>query len=98
MSQGPPYRITADILSRVAEIAEAVGRAEAGPLSQHGQQAPDLGGYMGAFLGGRTAARIACERNSRRRGYRGGSGAVGEVAPRPKSSASMSGQRRPRLA
>ena len=34
MSQGPPYRITADILSRVAEIAEAVGRAEAGGLSQ----------------------------------------------------------------
>ena len=34
MSQGPPYRITADILSRVAEIAEAIGRAEAGGLSQ----------------------------------------------------------------
>ena len=30
--------------------------------------------------------------------YRGGSGAVGDVAPRPRSSASMSGQRRPRLA
>ena len=30
--------------------------------------------------------------------YRGGSGAVGDVAPRPSSSASMSGQRRPRLA
>ena len=34
MSHGPPYRITADILSRVAEIAEAVGRAEAGGPSQ----------------------------------------------------------------
>lgn len=30
--------------------------------------------------------------------YRGGSGAVGDVAPRPSSRASMSGQRRPRLA
>ena len=34
MSNGPPYRITTDILSRVAEIAEAVGRAEAGGVSQ----------------------------------------------------------------
>ena len=34
MSNGPPYRITTDILFRVAEIAEAVGRAEAGGLSQ----------------------------------------------------------------
>ena len=34
MSQEPPYRITTDILSRVAEIAEAVGRAEAGGVSQ----------------------------------------------------------------
>ena len=34
MSNGPPYRITTDILSRVAEIAEAVGRAEAAGLSQ----------------------------------------------------------------
>ena len=34
MSHGPPYRITADILSRVAEIAEAVGRAEAGGPAQ----------------------------------------------------------------
>ena len=35
MSQRPPYRITTDILSTVAEIAEAVGRAEAGGLSQN---------------------------------------------------------------
>ena len=35
MSEGPPpYRITPAILSRVAEIAEAVGRAEAAGLSQ----------------------------------------------------------------
>ena len=35
MSEGsPPYRITPGILSRVAEIAEAVGRAEAAGLSQ----------------------------------------------------------------
>ena len=34
MSHRPPYRITTDILSRVAEIAEAGGRAEAGGLSQ----------------------------------------------------------------
>ena len=34
MSHGPPYRITTDILSGVAQIAEAVGRAEAGGLSQ----------------------------------------------------------------
>ena len=34
MSNGPPYRITTDILSRVAAIAEAVGRAEAGGFSQ----------------------------------------------------------------
>ena len=34
MSQGPPYRITTNILSRVAQIAEAVGRAEAAGLSQ----------------------------------------------------------------
>ena len=35
MTQRPPYGITTDILSRVAEIAEAVGRAEAGGLSQN---------------------------------------------------------------
>ena len=35
MSAGPPpYRITPAILSRVAEIAEAVGRAEAAGLAQ----------------------------------------------------------------
>ena len=35
MSEGPPpYRITPDILTRVAEIAEAVGRAEAAGLSR----------------------------------------------------------------
>ena len=34
MSQGRPYRITTDILSWVAQIAEAVGRAEAGGVSQ----------------------------------------------------------------
>ena len=35
MSEGPPpYRITPAILSRVAEIAEAVGRAEAAGLAQ----------------------------------------------------------------
>ena len=34
MSHEPPYRITTDILSRVAEIAEAVGRAEAAGLSE----------------------------------------------------------------
>ena len=35
MSEGPPpYRITPDILTRVAEIAEAVGRAEASGLSR----------------------------------------------------------------
>ena len=34
MSHEPPYRITADVLSRVAQIAEAVGRAEAAGLSQ----------------------------------------------------------------
>ena len=34
MSPGPPYRITTVILSRVAEIAEAVGRAEAAGLSE----------------------------------------------------------------
>lgn len=34
MSAGPPYTITPDILSRVAEIAEAVGRAEAAGLSR----------------------------------------------------------------
>ncbi len=34
MNNGPPYRITTDILSRVAEIAEAVGRAEAAGLSE----------------------------------------------------------------
>ena len=34
MSQGPPYRITTDILTRIAQIAEAVGHAEAGGLSQ----------------------------------------------------------------
>ena len=34
MSHEPPYRITSDMLSRVAQIAEAVGRAEAGGLSQ----------------------------------------------------------------
>ena len=34
MSNGPPYRITTDILSRVAGIAEAVRRTEATGLSQ----------------------------------------------------------------
>ena len=34
MSAGPPYTITPDILSRVAQIAEAVGRAEAAGLSR----------------------------------------------------------------
>ncbi len=35
MSEGPPpYRITPDMLTRVAEIAEAIGRAEAAGLSQ----------------------------------------------------------------
>ena len=34
MSAGPPHTITPDILCRVAEIAEAVGRAEAAGLSQ----------------------------------------------------------------
>ena len=34
MSAGPPYTITPDILSRVAEIAEAVGRAEAAGVSR----------------------------------------------------------------
>ena len=35
MSEGPPpYRITPDILTRVAQIAEAVGRAEAAGLSR----------------------------------------------------------------
>ncbi len=35
MSEGPPpYRITPDILTRVAQIAEAVGRAEASGLSR----------------------------------------------------------------
>ena len=34
MNRRPPYRITTDILSRVAEIAEAVGRAEAAGLSE----------------------------------------------------------------
>ena len=34
MSHEPPYRIATDILSRVAQIAEAVGRAEAAGLSE----------------------------------------------------------------
>ena len=34
MSAGPPYTITPDILSAVAQIAEAVGRAEAARVSQ----------------------------------------------------------------
>ena len=34
MSHEPPYRITSDMLSRVAQIAEAVGRAEAAGLSE----------------------------------------------------------------
>ena len=34
MSQGPPYRITPEMLSRVVQIGEAIGRAEAAGVSQ----------------------------------------------------------------
>ena len=34
MSQGPPYRITPEMLARVVQIGEAIGRAEAAGVSQ----------------------------------------------------------------